>query len=184
MIMNMIDLHKMQKSKKIDVIYSGPIWSEGIGEIARTLQKHLEYEKVPAQKSQEIVSVFIEQLNNMLMYSAENIDEYPGGTFIMGREGKDFYIQTGNVMKEKFVELIKNRIDYLNTLDKNEIRKYYKEQMKIEDQNPDSKGSGLGFIEIARRVNSKMEYSFIPYKEGLTYFTLYATMEAGGENEQ
>jgi len=184
MIMNMLDLHKMQREKNIDVIYSGPIWTEGIGEIARTLQKHLDYQKVPAQNSQEIVSVFIEQLNNMLMYSAENVDEFPGGTFIMGRVGADFYVQTGNVMKDEHVELIKNRIDYLNTLEKDDIRKYYKEQMLIEDQNPDSKGSGLGFIEIARRVNSNIEYSFVPYKKGLTYFTLYATMEAGGENEQ
>jgi len=183
MIMNLMDWHKIQREKKIDVMYSGPLWSEGIGEIARTLQKHLEHDKVPPKNSQEIVSVFIEQLNNMLMYSAENIEEYPGGSFIMGKTGSCFYIQTGNVMKEETVNMIKERIDYLNSLNKDDIRKYYKEQMKLEDRNPDSKGSGLGFIEIARRINSKMKYSFENYKSGLVFFTLYVTMEAGGENE-
>jgi len=184
MIMNMIEWHKLQSEKKIDVMYSGPLWSEGIGEIARTLQKHLEYIKVPPKNNQEIVSVFVEQLNNMLMYSAENIEEFPRGFFIMGRTGSLFYIQTGNVMKTESIDIVKERIDHLNSLDKDAIRKYYKEQMKLDDKNPGSKGSGLGFIEIARRIYSKIEYSFEPYSEGLVFFTLYVTMEAGGKNEQ
>jgi len=180
----------MLSDKDIMLIYSGPLWSEGIGGIAGTLKKRLEYDEMPMEMSQEVFSVFVEQMNNMLMYSAEKklselADEShilsPKGTFILGKKDKTYFIQTGNVMKNSNIELVKNKIDYLNTLDKKELRKYYKEQMRLENTNPESKGSGLGFIEIARRISSKIDYSFTPYAEGFTFFTLYVTI--GGENE-
>jgi len=199
MIMDMINWHKTLNGKKITLFYSGPLWPAGIGEIAGTLKKHLELDDIPLRTSQEVFSVFVEQLNNMLMYSAEKIIfestdknqsqtmqnkilESSKGTFILGKESDTYFIQTGNVMKKETVSLVKNRIDYLNTLNKQEVRKYFKEQMKLEDENPESKGAGLGFIEIARRISSKIEYSFTDYDEGLCFFTLYVTIK-GKENE-
>jgi len=140
--------------------------------------------------SQEVFSVFVEQMYNMLTYSAEkerfntsgdDFTESPKGTFILGKNGNTYFIQTGNVIKNESVEPIKNRIDYLNTLDKKMLRKYYKEQTRLKNDSPGSKGAGLGFIEIARRISSKIEYSFAPYGDELTFFTLYVTI--GGEAE-
>ena len=189
MIMDMISWHKMLNDKRITLIYSGPLWAEGIGGLAGTLKRRFEFDKLPLETSQEVFSVFVEQMNNMLMYSAEKkqfetteeIIESPKGTFILGKDGKTYFIQTGNVMKNESVELVKNRIDYLNTLDKQELRKFYKEQSRLSDDNPESKGSGLGFIEIARRISSKIEYSFTPFGEGLTFFSLYVTIGGGEE---
>jgi len=48
--------------------------------------------------------------------------------------------------------------------------------MKSENDNPESKGAGLGLTEIARRATSKIEYEFLPYGEDLSYFTMYVTV--------
>jgi len=181
---NMMEYHKTLRECQITLVYSGPIWAEGIGGVASTVKKRLEYDKLPLETSQEVFSVFVEQMNNMLMYSAEKSQfdadeihsEAPKGTFIMGVKGSKYFIQTGNVMENKNVDFIRDRIDYLNTLNKKELRAYYKQQ-RLENDNPDSKGAGLGFIEIARRVSSKIEYTFTPYEEGYTFFTLFATIE-------
>ena len=188
MIIDMLEYHKMLSRKNITLVYSGPLWSEGIGGIAGTLKRRLEFDELPLETSQKVFSVFVEQMNNMLMYSAEKnrLEEFGTpdekasdstiGTFILGKEGKTYFIQTGNVMKNKNVELVKNKLDYLNALDKKDLRKYYKEQARLENDNPESKGAGLGFIEIARRISSKIEYSFTPYDEGLTFFTMYVAI--------
>ncbi|MCL2764022.1 MAG: SiaB family protein kinase [Treponema sp.] len=201
MIMDIPQWYSMLNEKNISLIYTGPLWPEGIGGIAGTLKKSLEFDELPENIAQKIFSVFVEQMNNMLMYSAEKIkfeiadginDEYSKGTFILGtlnepqacsKENKTYFIQTGNVLKNGSIKLIKDRIDFLNTLDKSELRKHYRQQMKAQDNNPESRGAGLGFIEIARRISSKIEYSFMPYKEGLAFFTLYVTIERKGEND-
>ena len=188
-MLDMIGWHRMLKDKKITLVYSGPLWSEGIGGIAGTLKRKLEFDNLPMETSQEVFSVFVEQMNNMLMYSAEeeqfaiSDDEFsvsPKGTFIMGKDGRQYFIQTGNVVKNKNIDYMKSKIDYLNSLNKAELRKYYREQTKCPDDNPESKGVGLGFIEIARRISSKIEYSFVPFEEGFSFFTLYVTI--GREN--
>jgi len=182
---DMLKHHKTLRENQITLIYSGPLWAEGIGGVAGTLKKRLEFDELPLETSQEVFSVFVEQMNNMLMYSTEKEQfespgdlhsETPKGTFILGTKGKGYFIQTGNMMKNENVELVKKRIDYLNTLDKQELREYYKKQVRLEPSNPDSKGAGLGLIEIARRISTKIEYSFTPCDEGFTFFTMYVTI--------
>jgi len=185
MIIDMLEFSNMINDKKIEFMYSGPLWTEGIAEIAGTLKDQLETDGVPANTAQEIYSVFIEQLNNMLMYSAQKTQfkvesgknaAYPKGTLVFGKYNDAFFLQTGNIMKYDNVKLVKNRIDYLNSLDREEKRKYYKEQMKLKDTNMESKGAGLGFIEIAKRASAGLEYSFNELKDGLVFFTLYVTI--------
>jgi hypothetical protein len=171
----------MLADSNIAVIYSGPIWAGGIDDMAELLQKRLDCEDMPLNASQSVFSIFVEQMNNMLMYSAEkehfSIEnkhlETSKGVFILGKQGKTFFVQSGNVMKNSSVEMLKGRIDYLNTLDKKELRQYYKEQMKAENDNLESQGAGLGLIEIARRATSKIDYEFTPHGNGLSYFTMY-----------
>lgn len=56
------------------------------------------------------------------------------------------------------------------------MRKYYKERIKAENDNPESRGAGLGLIEIAKRASSKIEYSFTDMDETSSFFTMYVTI--------
>jgi len=185
MRLNILEYGKLLAEHNISMIYSGPLWAEGIDGMAEFLQKRLDMDDMPLSASQAVFSVFVEQMNNMLMYSAdkekrEHAETKPAetsnGIFVMGSHDKSYYVQTGNVIRNSSVGLLKERIDYLNTLDKKELRQLYKEQMKAENVNPESRGAGLGLTEIARRATSKIEYEFIPYGEGLSYFTMYVTV--------
>jgi len=185
MRLNILEYNKLLAEHNISIIYSGPLWSEGIDGMAEFLQKRLDMDEMPLNASQAVFSVFVEQMNNMLMYSVEKekherletgTAETSIGIFVLGTHDKSYYVQTGNVIKNSSVGLLKERIDFLNTLDKKELRQFYKEQMKTENDNPESKGAGLGLTEIARRATSKIEYEFTPYGEGLSYFTMYVTV--------
>lgn len=186
---DMLEYYHMLKRNNVSIIYSGPIWADGVEEIGSTLRKRLELDDLPFSAAQSIFSVFVEQMNNMLYYSAEKEHfsyhegkqtELSAGVFLLGIKDKTYFLQSGNMMKEININLIKERIDYLNTLDKKQLRQYYREQLKQENKNPDSKGAGLGLIEIARRASSKIEYCFTPVEKGLVFFTMYVRI---GEQE-
>ena len=182
---NIMEYGKLMAEHNISMIYSGPLWAEGIDGMAEFLQKKLNKDDMPLSESQAVFSVFVEQMNNMLMYSAEKEKhempetgraEASSGIFVLGNCEKSYYVQTGNVIKNSSIEILKERIDHLNTLDKKELRQLYRDQMKSENDNPESKGAGLGLTEIARRATSKIEYEFSPCGEGLSYFTMYVTV--------
>lgn len=182
MMFDMLEYYRMLKSNNVNIIYSGPIWADGVEGIGGTLRKRLELDALPLSASQSVFSVFVEQMNNMLMYSTEKQRFHAAeedafgvstGVFILGAQDKKYFLQSGNLMRTESVERMRQRIDYLNTLDKPQLRKYYKEQIKIENKNPDSKGAGLGLIEIARRASSKIKYEFTPMEDGQTFFAMY-----------
>jgi len=181
MITNMLEYYNMTKKFDVDLIYSGALWADGIEGLGTTLRKHMEFEHLSLSASHSVFSVFVEQMNNMLMYAVEREEveghpNVPKGVFVLASKDKVYYAQSGNVMRAESAELVRNRIDHLNTMDKPTLRKYYKEQIRNEDTNPESKGAGIGLIEIAKRASAPIEYIFTPYNEGLVFFAMSVTI--------
>lgn len=182
MMFDMLAYYTMLKKNKINIIYSGPIWADGIEGIGETLRRRLALDDLPLSASQSVFSVFVEQMNNMLMHATEKqrigtecqpSTDVSTGMFILGASEKKYFLQSGNMMQTENVDTMRELIDYLNTLDKIALRKLYKQQIKEENKNPDSKGAGLGMIEIARRANSPIQYKFTPVENGQTFFAMY-----------
>jgi hypothetical protein len=179
---------KMLEDNHIQVIYSGHIWASGVNSLAEMLLNRLVFDDMPFSTSQSIFSIFIEQINNMMMYSADkerktdssgNQLEISRGIIILGVQDMTYFIQCGNMVSDKNAEILKARIDYLNTLDKKELRQFYKQQLNAENDNPESKGAGIGLIEIARRASGPIVYEFEPLSDGLQYFSMYITVKQG-----
>ncbi|MCL2764348.1 MAG: SiaB family protein kinase [Treponema sp.] len=175
----------MLNKNNIGVIYSGPIWSDGIDGMAEIMKKRLEFDDMPYTASKSVFSIFVEQINNMMMYSAEkekkiNAErcetEIVKGVFILGLQEDTYFIQTGNLVTNSNAEILKKRIDHLNSLDKKQLRQYHKERMNAENDNPESHGAGIGLIEVARRSTSPIEYSLNPRGDKMQYFTMYLTV--------
>lgn len=191
MILNMNEYADIMKRLNIDIIYSGPMWEDGIKGLSEMVRVHLSYDKLLRNSAKSIFSVFVEQVTNVLMYSAdkkhylqENNEfvDVSKGLLVLGHRENSFFIQTRNVIKNESVEFLKKKIDHLNTLDKKELRQYHKERLKCDNDNPDSKGAGLGLIEIARRASTPIGYQFDPIENGLSSFTMYVEI-AQKENE-
>ena len=170
----------------IKVIYSGPMWEDGIKGLAEMVKTHLSHDQITGSVSKAIFSVFVEQVTNMLMYSTEKekypkppdneLVDVPIGTLIMGNktdERDTFFVQTKNAVKDENIDFLKGKIDHLNTLDKKELRQFHKETVRGDNTNPESKGAGLGLIEVARRATAPIGYSFEPISEGTSFFTMY-----------
>jgi len=188
MVLNMREYTDKFKDMNISISYNGPLWIDGIKGIAEMVKTSLAGDELPSGASKAIFSVFVEQTTNMIMHSAEkelytqlDTEEVSIGMLALGNRGNAYFIQTGNAITSSSAENIKSKIDHLNTLDKKELRQYQKEKMRGENDNPESKGAGLGLIEIARRATAPIKYTLEPIDENHTYFTLYVEIakEAG-----
>ena len=180
MVINMPEYINSLKEQNISISYNGPLWEEGIISMADMLKSQLSQKNLPKKASKTLFSVFVEQVTNMLMYSAGRAlyghsadDEAPTGMLALGQKDNIFFIQTSNEIHTKNAEHVKSRIDYLNSLDKNELRQHNKERMRGENDNPESKGAGLGLIEIARRATAPISYRFDPINDEMSYFSMY-----------
>jgi hypothetical protein len=176
-----IENDKTFANKNIILMYNGPLWSTGIYGMAEMFRQYLDLDGHPSNASTTIFAVFIEQLNNMMMHSEERVkishpdgghSESPKGSFVLGNENGDYFMQAGNAVSKENADILKERIDKLNALDKKELLQGYKDRARTENDNPESSGAGIGLYEIAWRAKSKIEYTITPYEDNF-YFTMY-----------
>ena len=190
MIFDMSELSALLRGHDIRVLYSGPLEEEGIQGITEMFKSRLLQEDMPGGISKAIFSVFVEQVSNMLYYSAwRDRDGQAGrdeaaatmGVLAVGERADAYFIQTGHAIGAPKVETIRRRIDHLNSMDKKALRQYHRERLKADNDNPESRGGGLGLIEIARRAVPPLRYVFRPIDDRLTHFTLYAEVKKDRE---
>jgi len=190
MIFDMKAYAEIVKRLEIDIIYSGPLWEDRIYGLFEMVKEQLLNDNLQGSAAKSIFSVFVEQTTNMLLYSAEKkTQKYNGsehkdvaiGMLVLGHKKDTFFIQTRNAIKHGNVEFLKTKIDHLNSLDKQSLRQYHKEKVRSENDNPESKGAGLGLIEIARRATTPIEYNFEILDDELTYFTMYVEITQEGK---
>lgn len=132
------------------------------GESQATLQKRIYY-------------IMVEGLQNITHHQDEvandrNFEKYPG-IFAIQKSGDKYFITTGNIVANDKVDDLKSRLDVINSLDKEELKKYHREILTggtISDKG----GAGLGLIEMSRKSGSKLHYKFEWLDDEYTYFYL------------
>ena len=75
------------------------------------------------------------------------------------------------MVKKEAVASLCEQLTKLQNMSKDELKRYYKEQRRKESRE-DSKGAGLGFIELARKSVKPIEFDVKPIDEQLSFFAL------------
>ncbi len=96
--------------------------------------------------------------------SIENI-----GFFSTKNIGNTYFIASGNIIDKKNISKLKEQINQVNSLDKEQLKKLF---MKVLDtQELSSKGgAGLGLIEMARKSGHKIEFLFKEFNNNFSFF--------------
>jgi hypothetical protein len=163
---------------KGDVIlaYKGSITSEVINDILEAVEKKLEEADADSKLRKKIYNVLVESLQNLFhhieMYH-EGIQEELDPKFgvLVVKENDLYKVTTGNFVNTKRIKFLKEKIDKINSLSKDELKDMYK--FILNHQKLSAKGGGgLGLVDIARKSGNKLEYEFYNYNGDYYFFNL------------
>ncbi len=150
-----------------------------IGDVVR-LTRHQRPEPEP-QQIKKLFAIMVEMAQNILTYSSERqfmseLGRDVGiGMIMLLKRNEAFMLRCGNCVLNEQVEAIRQKCEYINTLDKDELRRYYTQELKKAAE-PGSNRAGLGLIDIARRSGRPLDYAFHPVKDDCSFFTLSVTL--------
>jgi hypothetical protein len=146
--------------------------SEGIlYSLGDALRQKMALEDTNVGTVKKVFSVFVEQAQNIIRYSADKVSgdkvgtdagrpiELSSGMVTIGTENGRFFIVCANVVLAEDEPRLRERLERLQRMDKDEIKAYYKEQLK-EAPEEQSRGATIGLIEIARRASEPIEFDF------------------------
>jgi len=169
---------EMQKEGVI-LYFNGPVSQVVVESIADLMRSKMRAEEAAMGSVQRVFSVLVEQMQNIVRYSSERqVDnpEYQGemahGQVVVGREEDGrFYVACGNKIMTQDSDELSEQIKLLQTMDRDELKAYYKERRKLPDCGS-AKGAGLGFVEMARKASQPLDYDIVPVDAKTSFFSM------------
>lgn len=127
----------------------------------------------------KIFKIFIELAQNIAFYSAEgreNMSADAGiGTLVIGEFDDHYSFIAGNVVRAEDVVEIIEKSEIINSLDRNSLREYKREQRKLPQG---EKGSAhIGLIQVALTAASPLDIEVTPIDEKYSFFTISVNIE-------
>ncbi len=178
MLDNLYQFKKELNQRGIFFCFSGPLSQDLLVEIGDTLRNKMKQEEASSSTILKVFSMFVEQAQNIIHYSAEKIPldrpdktTLSSGIIVVGYEGQHYYVLCGNAIDNEVVGTLREQLTKLQQMNKDELKRYYKEQRK-KDAHESSKGAGLGFIELARHSITPIEFNFQPVDNDFSFFSL------------
>ena len=172
--MNLNEIQSLIKNDGIIFLsYGGFLSQTLIAGMTEALEKETEASDVSMGISNNIFVIFIELSQNMMNYSktkeANCSDIDPAGLIIVSKDKLgNYFIHSQNIISAKDKELIEPKLKEVISLDKDSIKKRYRE-LRRSGKNTHGKGGGIGFFEIAKRC-TELEYDFKEINEDRFYF--------------
>jgi hypothetical protein len=164
------------------VIYSGSFNDTTLLSLTDLIAIHYEKCYPKSKLKAKFVYLTIEAFQNAIKYASSlNKENIPERFFMTRKRNDDFIISTANAVEKSTVEKLKNKIDSLNKMNKNELKKRYKEVL-LNQQFSHKGGAGLGFIEMTRKTNQNLNYAFRPIDQYLSLYFLIINFQSNEKN--
>lgn len=166
-----INFHKKMKEEEIMVIHKGDFSQDAIFPVLKIIEENLHRDKKDASSKKKIFHILVELLQNISKHCLK-VDDKKEGIFLIGKSEGFFVINTGNLIDNKKVKYFKKQLEEINALNSKELKILYLDKLR-ERNFPDSGSTeGIGLIDIARRLISPINFSFVQLDDQKTFVSL------------
>jgi hypothetical protein len=157
--------------------FKGSISSELISNVLEVVESRMDEHSESSKIRKKVYNVLVESLQNLY----HHIEELPEvlqkefedkfGILVVSRIENRYKISTGNFVTWDKVDVLRNKIDKINSMSKDELKDMYK--FILNHQRLSEKGGGgLGLVDIARKTGNQLDYTFERFDDSYYFFNL------------
>ncbi len=173
---NILDYHR-NLDQSIPLSYKGPIDEKILQTIGYYIESILSQHPKAGKK---IFKIFIELAQNISYYSAEKSifrgeKEIGSGMVLIGELEDSFTFVTGNLVKNDDIYAIIDKSEIINSLDREELREYKREQRKL-PHGPKG-GAHIGLIQVALTSSNPLDIEITPVDDEHSFFSIAVKIE-------
>lgn len=177
MSFNVDAFFKKLKGENVLLAFKGSITTEMINSILDEVETKLEGFNEDPKIRKKVYNVLVESLQNLYHHVDDLPDSYKDefeekfGILVVSKVNDSYQISTGNFVKSEKIKYLKDKIDKINSLSKDELKDMYK--FILNHQKMSTKGGGgLGLVDIARKTGNKLNYMFKNFNNDFYFFNL------------
>jgi hypothetical protein len=157
--------------------FKGLVTAELLASVLQIMETKMESMDESPKTKKKVFNVLVECLQNLYHHVDENAFntqesiERKSALVMISKENGVFTIRTGNYIDIAKAGDLKERLQIINSMDKEGLREYY--QTSLELSMISTKGTaGLGMIDIARKSGNKLDFEFLTINEETSFFCL------------
>ncbi|MCD6202052.1 MAG: SiaB family protein kinase [Bacteroidales bacterium] len=157
----------------IQLVYHGKLTSEKADALINIFEHLLSQNEARLKIQKRAFYILVEALQNVIRHQAkpESSQIRSKGTLTFQYMDGQFLFTLKNLIETTHIKALKEKIDTLNRMSREELNKHYKKILK-NDVLSEKGGAGLGLIEIARKSENLLQYDFREVDEKYSYFYL------------
>ncbi len=182
--MNFIfNLHRTMMSQNLILVYQGEFTQETTKSILAMAERNLDSTGEESSIKRKVFNVMVEALQNIVKHSDELVDgEIHSHTaiFLIGKEPDKISIMAGNPIRKTNMTALKEKLEHINSLDKEGLKELYKSIIKNTTIS-DKGGAGLGFVDMARKSGEKLDFEFPEMSNDYCFFCLKVNVPRDAE---
>lgn len=176
------DMHQMMLKNNIILVYEGEFTQEITKSVLAMAERNMDSIGEESGIKRKVFNVMVECLQNIVKHGEEYISgekQINTAIFMIGKHQDSYIITSGNPIRDELIDRLKNRLDQINSLDKEGLKALYKDIIKSGSGLTNKGGAGLGFVDMARKSGQKLEYGFESLGNGHSFFSLKTTVPRG-----
>ena len=162
-------VRKHMNEQKLMLSYRGEMTQDIVIALLNLTENKLNQSTLSSTIKTRVFSVMVECLQNITHYT-ERKEHTKSNMFMVGSSDDGYMVYSGNVVRNKDVDDLKNRIQEINTMSEEDLKKSYKNLIK--DESSEQSGFGLGLIHIARRTGNALDFDFEQIDSDHYFFSL------------
>lgn len=165
--------HRHMNEKDLMLVYCGDFSQELNKTLLSFMERKFKSENVEDNTRRKIFNIMVEMLQNI---SKNRIEKVPGvpevdSAFILGAGKEDYLLISSNLIRNSSVQNLKDRIDQVNSLDREGLKQLYKD-VRLNASFTEKSGAGIGIIDIARKSENRLGYRFEELGSEYSVFSL------------
>ncbi len=172
---NIHDFYNKMESGNIMLSFKGEVTSDLLTSVLQIIESKMDILEEPPKIKKKVYNILVECLQNLYHHIDEDDTETKknekSALFMIRKQDGEYSIMTGNYIANENVENMRNRLDTINKMDRDQLKVYYKEVLNNGEMSAKG-GGGLGMIDIARKSGKKLEYKFDDVDDKFSFFSL------------
>lgn len=175
---NVYSLYRTMEDENVILSFKGIVTAELLTSVLHIMEAKMDSMHETPRIRKKVFNVLVECLQN-LYHHVENsptpvsreLLERKSALVLIVKEDDHFIVKTGNYIDVDKAEELKDRLEVINSMDKDGLKEYY--QNSLNNSMVSDKGTaGLGMIDIARKSGNKLDFEFLKINNETSFFCL------------
>ncbi len=169
------EIYQYMNDKGVVISYLGGFNQDVVNSLLGSVKKIVNESELDFRTKKRFYAVAAECLDNVNRYNYEapGSNGFTKTFFNVSSDDNFFIIQTGNYIHKDQKTILTEKLDKVNSLNREELKKFYHEKLS---ESP-ARGGGLGIIDISLRTGCKIAYDCKPIDGDVYFFVLLTSIK-------